>query len=151
MLQTIFTDGDNQVLSDFSPTSSGELLFTHAGFVEGSHTLTLTAVNSCGASSSTTTDFTVACQPSVASFAVTPASPTDTDSLAVTVDEDPTCSDVEYEFAWYVNGVVEAAQTGNALPASRTSPGDEIDVSVTPIGGCTPSASAESGVVIAVP
>jgi hypothetical protein len=72
------------------------------------------------------------------------------DPIGVSIDEDPTCTDVEYIFEWLVNRVF-VAQTGNAMPASMTGRGDEIDVRVTALGGCTPSVAAEGGVVVAQP
>ena len=87
--------------------------------------------------------------PTLASATITPASPTEGDTLAVTLGAatDPDGDGVTFDYSWRIGG--SEVGTGATLPDSAFAKGNVVSVLVTPTDGTTPGAAVPAaGVTI---
>jgi hypothetical protein len=75
--------------------------------------------------------------PSLTDCTVTPSSPVTTDDLTAIPGggTDPDGDPVTYEFKWYLNGIVDTAQTANVYPYASTQKNDIITADCIPTDG----------------
>jgi hypothetical protein len=129
--------------------SDGTVTVTTDTLASGTHTITLVATDTDGATCSTSTGLTINGQPSAPEVVIDPGPAFTTDALTAVVvspSTDPEGDIVTYTFAWTVDGV-PAAIVGATVSASDTHSGQFWRVIVTPSdpfgAGATDEASRE--------
>ena len=130
--------------------SNGQISFYYNGLSAGDHSITATATDSNGLTSSQSFTLTVNTPPEVPTLSLLPVAPTTVDNLLVTAAS----SDVEgdtigYSYTWMLNGSPTNQSTASVSSAD-TSKGDLWAVQVTPNDGYHDGQTAEVSVIIGI-
>lgn len=126
------------LLYEGTPDSGGLAQFIGRDLSVGEHVLTVTVTDSTGLTATTLGTFTVNGIPGAPSISLSPGSPTTVDDLVVRIDApavDPDGDPLVYTYTWTRDGVVSAASTSAALPASATTDGEVWAVEVSASDG----------------
>ena len=141
-------DNDGR-FSDTRANSSGQVSFEYDGFRRGAQTLTVTATNEIGMSSTDSVTFRMNGAPTAPTIQITPSTPDTHASLGVNMSiasTDPDSDPITYRYQWQKDGT--AASSSSSIPSSDTQKGETWTVSVTPNDGFMDGPAAVASVLI---
>jgi hypothetical protein len=152
-LSVEWNSSDDGTLNSDAPSATGAVGFATDELTEGIHTITLSATDSDGGTSSDTISITVNGLPSAPVVQIDPAPPTSADNLTASVITDgidPEGGVVTYTYAWTVDGSDAEIEADN-VPSSATESGQVWEVTVTAHDDYGMGASSTDAVTINTP
>ena len=132
-----WTSSIDGALGTTTADSSGVAILSLSTLSVGTHSIEILATDVDGLQTLLSSVVTVNSPPSEPILSLNPSSVYTTDSVEVIASGslDPEGGSVQYQYAWYQDGVLSAASTSSILPASATSKGELWAVEVIPSDG----------------
>jgi len=152
-LTVAWTSSEDGILGSDSPSATGAVELTTDGLSVGTHTITLSATDSDGGTSSDTVSITVNGLPSAPVVQIDPDPPTSAEDLVasiVTDGTDPEGEEITYTYAWSVDGS-DAGVTDATVSSSATDSGQVWEVTVTAHDEYGMGASSSAAVTVNTP